>query len=64
MTTVDDGALLEASHCIILPQCYTLNVGETKEVNVFIHPSKNCLPESFKVNLFSADEPLRQRWAK
>ena len=56
---------MEASQCVVLPQCFLVKAGDVKESQVFIHPVfKDKNPASFKLRLFWGDETLRIRWIK
>lgn len=61
---IEDGTPIDPCQCVILPQCFLVNAGSVKEVDVFIHPLKDKNATPFNLRLFWGDEPLRIRWMK
>lgn len=60
----DNETMIEPYGCIVMPQFCCVNSGDFKELQIFIHPSKDRKLTSFKLRLLWGDEPLRSRWMK
>lgn len=55
---------MEACQCIVMPQCFSLNATDFKEIQIFIHPTEDGKLAPFKLRLVWGDEPLRIRWMR
>lgn len=55
---------MEAYQCIVMPQCFSLNASDLKEIQILIHPTEEGKLTSFKLRLVWGDEPLRTRWMR
>ncbi|XP_057381259.1 uncharacterized protein LOC130703827 isoform X1 [Daphnia carinata] len=60
----ENGKVMEACQCIIMPQSFSLNAGDFKEINIFIHPTEDGKLAPFKLRVVWGDEPLRLRWMR
>ncbi|EFX75774.1 hypothetical protein DAPPUDRAFT_323029 [Daphnia pulex] len=62
----ENGKVLGPYHCMVMPQCCSVGVGDIKNIKIFIYPSEDGEVDVtfFKLRLVWGDEPLRARWIR